>query len=245
MIKFFRKIRYNLMSENKTGKYLKYAIGEIVLVVIGILIALSINNWNEGRKLVNAQIDILKGIKNDLTKDTIDININIRYLEKIVRTDSLLINHLIEQKEQSENMNDWIVSAANSGTSLTLHTTFYDEAKVKGLAIIKNKMLREHIGRLYEFDYNNILNIENTNPRFQFSLLLRPKLIKFISLKNDGAFISKSDYSQLITDKKLHYDISTILNRRKNVLNYRYLSLIEKVNKTLELLSEEIKLLEK
>tara|TARA_R110002051_G_scaffold313163_1_gene388974 strand:- start:6431 stop:6565 length:135 start_codon:yes stop_codon:yes gene_type:complete len=44
MIKFFRKIRYDLMGKNKTGKYFKYAIGEIVLVVIGILIALSINN---------------------------------------------------------------------------------------------------------------------------------------------------------------------------------------------------------
>ena len=51
MIKFFRKIRYNLMEQNKTGKYFKYAIGEIVLVVIGILIALSINNWNEERKI--------------------------------------------------------------------------------------------------------------------------------------------------------------------------------------------------
>ena len=50
MIKFFRKIRQNLLVENKTGKYLKYAIGEIVLVVIGILIALQINNWNENRK---------------------------------------------------------------------------------------------------------------------------------------------------------------------------------------------------
>ncbi|MEN2281330.1 DUF6090 family protein [Algoriphagus sp. SE2] len=50
MIKFFRKIRYNLMSENNTSKYVKYAIGEIVLVVIGILIALQINNWNESRK---------------------------------------------------------------------------------------------------------------------------------------------------------------------------------------------------
>lgn len=47
MIKFFRKIRQNLLSEGKTGKYLKYASGEIVLVVIGILIALQINNWNE------------------------------------------------------------------------------------------------------------------------------------------------------------------------------------------------------
>ena len=50
MIKFFRKIRQNLLSEGKTGKYFKYAIGEIVLVVIGILLALQINNWNEERK---------------------------------------------------------------------------------------------------------------------------------------------------------------------------------------------------
>jgi len=49
MIKFFRHIRQNLIMENKTSKYLKYAIGEIVLVVIGILIALSINNWNTNR----------------------------------------------------------------------------------------------------------------------------------------------------------------------------------------------------
>ncbi|MFT7329977.1 MAG: hypothetical protein ACI848_000035 [Roseivirga sp.] len=46
MIKFFRKIRQNLLVENKTGKYFKYAIGEIMLVVIGILIALQINTWN-------------------------------------------------------------------------------------------------------------------------------------------------------------------------------------------------------
>ena len=69
MIKFFRKIRYNLMEQNKTGKYLKYAIGEIVLVVIGILIALSINNWNENRKQ-NAQIaKYAKSLVQDLEKD--------------------------------------------------------------------------------------------------------------------------------------------------------------------------------
>jgi hypothetical protein len=48
-MKFFRKIRQRLLTENKFSKYLIYAIGEIVLVVIGILIALSINNWNQGR----------------------------------------------------------------------------------------------------------------------------------------------------------------------------------------------------
>ncbi len=50
MIKFYKKIRLNLLLENKTGKYLKYAIGEIVLVVIRILIALQINNWNVAQK---------------------------------------------------------------------------------------------------------------------------------------------------------------------------------------------------
>ena len=50
MLKFFRKIRYDLMEKNKTGKYLKYAIGEIVLVMIGILLALQVNNLNEQTK---------------------------------------------------------------------------------------------------------------------------------------------------------------------------------------------------
>jgi hypothetical protein len=49
MIKFFRKIRYDLLEKNKTGKYFKYAFGEIILVVIGILIAVQINNWNTER----------------------------------------------------------------------------------------------------------------------------------------------------------------------------------------------------
>ena len=55
MLKFFRNIRKNLISNGKTVNYLKYAIGEIILVVIGILIALQINNWNENRKLLSEE----------------------------------------------------------------------------------------------------------------------------------------------------------------------------------------------
>ncbi|MDO1501189.1 DUF6090 family protein [Winogradskyella maritima] len=70
MIKFFRKIRYNLMEQNKTGKYFKYAIGEIILVVIGILIALQINNWNENRKsLINERVVLTKFLQ-DLESDS-------------------------------------------------------------------------------------------------------------------------------------------------------------------------------
>ena len=69
MIKFFRKIRYDLMEKNKSGKYFKYAIGEIILVVIGILIALQINNWNEVRKSKTKGTTILKEIRSDMLKD--------------------------------------------------------------------------------------------------------------------------------------------------------------------------------
>lgn len=69
MIKFFRKIRQNLFSEGKTGKYLKYALGEIILVVIGILIALSINNWNEKQNNKNEARKHLETIRLNLKDD--------------------------------------------------------------------------------------------------------------------------------------------------------------------------------
>ncbi|BAO75372.1 DUF6090 family protein [Winogradskyella sp. PG-2] len=71
MIKFFRRIRQQLLSEKKFSKYLIYAIGEIILVVIGILIALQINNWNEKRK-TNIQLkSALKSVYNDMVSDSV------------------------------------------------------------------------------------------------------------------------------------------------------------------------------
>jgi len=77
MIKFFRKIRQNLLLEGKTGKYLKYAIGEIILVVIGILIALQINNWNENRKIDQKR-------KNYYNQLIVDLNNDITYSKTLI-----------------------------------------------------------------------------------------------------------------------------------------------------------------
>ena len=78
MIKFFRKIRYDLMEKNKTGKYLKYAIGEILLVMVGILLALQVNNWNEQRKINAQEQEILEGLDSEFT-------INFNRLEKVLQ----------------------------------------------------------------------------------------------------------------------------------------------------------------
>ncbi len=77
MIKFFRRFRRQFLAENKFSKYLIYAIGEIVLVVIGILIALQINNWNENNKLEAKKQDYYQQLLEDLNKDKIFVNTTI------------------------------------------------------------------------------------------------------------------------------------------------------------------------
>jgi hypothetical protein len=79
MIKLFRNIRRNLLNEGKTTKYFKYAIGEIVLVVIGILIALQINNYNEERKDRNKLLNIYSLIYDDLEDDIQDLQRNLDF----------------------------------------------------------------------------------------------------------------------------------------------------------------------
>ena len=97
MIKFFRQIRYRLMSDNKTSKYFKYAIGEILLVVIGILIALQINNWNQNRLNRAEEQNYYKNIKRQLIEDKNGIlgsmDYNNSFLEQFKYATSLIENN--------------------------------------------------------------------------------------------------------------------------------------------------------
>ena len=104
MIKFFRKIRYDLMGKNKTrpngssgraGKYLKYAIGEIVLVVIGILIALQINNWNENRKALIKENSLYSSIVSDLEVDKDKLKVVLEGLKSFQDTQFQVFNESI------------------------------------------------------------------------------------------------------------------------------------------------------
>ena len=80
MIRFFKNIRQKLASENKVIAYLRYAIGEILLVVIGILIALQVNNWNEQRKSKQELNQLKTSLISDLTKDTVSISNELKHL---------------------------------------------------------------------------------------------------------------------------------------------------------------------
>ncbi len=99
MIKFFRHIRRSLIQKNQMGKYFKYAIGEIVLVVIGILIALQINNWNEQRKDSIKEQAMLKRLQKEFISNRNQL------LDKIELRNTLIENcrRLLEYYNQPEN----------------------------------------------------------------------------------------------------------------------------------------------
>tara|TARA_R110002051_G_scaffold146640_1_gene219355 strand:+ start:6406 stop:7191 length:786 start_codon:yes stop_codon:yes gene_type:complete len=84
MIKFFRKIRQRLLTDNKFSKYLLYAIGEIILVVLGILIALQINNWNEKRKDRLKEQVVLKKLQEDYQSNLLQLEEKMKTRDKII-----------------------------------------------------------------------------------------------------------------------------------------------------------------
>ena len=99
MIQFFRTIRKDLIEKNKTGKYLKYAIGEIFLVVIGILIALQINNLNEERKLRNDEQALLHQLRQEFESNLAQLNQKIQMREIMINSAQKLLN-MIDHKDQ-------------------------------------------------------------------------------------------------------------------------------------------------
>ncbi|GGD53680.1 hypothetical protein GCM10011361_20460 [Muriicola marianensis] len=97
MFGFFRKLRYDLINEHKIARYLKYAIGEIILVVIGILIALQINNWNESRKQEEIKIRYLQELRSEFSQNLVLIDNSIRTYEDLKATSSKILGYTGEK----------------------------------------------------------------------------------------------------------------------------------------------------
>ena len=94
------------MEKNKTGKYLKYAVGEIILVVIGILIALQINNWNENRKSKIMSNELYTNLLTSLEQDSIEVQRTIDLLTKSLETQKKLILSKSDQNAKKFNQNE-------------------------------------------------------------------------------------------------------------------------------------------
>ncbi|MEZ2414513.1 DUF6090 family protein [Muriicola sp. E247] len=202
MIKFFRLIRQHLLAENKFGKYVLYAIGEIALVVIGILIALSVNNNNELRKLQQLETKSLQELKRALELDLSDINYN----AKRHKNAQLSAEIVLEALNTDHPYHDSLSIHFERSTNITVFLPNlgpYETLKARGLDLIENDSLRNEISKYYEQDIKYAFVFEDANIQgwpMKFELILdhfdefkmfnSATPVDFEKLKNDRRFIS-------------------------------------------------------
>ena len=212
MIKFFRTIRKDLMEQNKTGKYLKYAIGEIILVMIGILLALQVSNWNEKRLQKQTLKNIYGIIAEDLKNDIADIN-DIKTNKKEIEPVFNKVLDGLMTKEDYKNCDgcEWIIIG---GPDLTIEK--------RGYNLLNN------------FNTSKIKADRLTNDIVQFYTKQLTKLTVDDGLRNDDIANNVNDwknnykwYSDYITDRNKDGFIEYALNNqdyKNRVANYYLLN---------------------
>ena len=149
MIKFFRKIRYDLMEKNKTGKYLKYAIGEIILVVVGILIALQINNINNNKQERKVEQQYLLSLQTEFKTNLKKINSCLK--ENKERIDAVEIMLSLFDINVRDTISDNAISdifysvISGEATYMPSKGVLTDIISSGNLNLIQNAQLRQHL----------------------------------------------------------------------------------------------------
>jgi hypothetical protein len=139
------------MSENKTGKYFKYAIGEIILVVIGILLALSINNWNEGKKARHAELNFYKNTKEQLLDDAENINSQIQYNSRDLDEFKYAIKLIQEEKRSMADSLGLIALNLFNNSDFDRQGNIYESTVNSGnIELLRNDRIIDGLRRLEE-----------------------------------------------------------------------------------------------
>ena len=246
MIKFFRKIRQNLLSEGKTGKYFKYAIGEIILVVIGILIALSINNWNESKKSSRIELEFLKNLNRDLDIDLVNFENKISIDSSIMSSNKKIMlaiqNHDEEALNKSFSGNRNGLSAINRAGIFYPQKSAYESLKSQGIQLISNDSLRQKIINLYDYRYQTISDFL----KFQWDMLSQtnPYLFENLETNIDGETKRPNDINQLFKDKQFYNFVSHMYSENLIALDF-YRPCLEDLKSVSATLKQEIRTLEK
>ncbi|WP_198342095.1 DUF6090 family protein [Polaribacter sp. SA4-10] len=214
--------------ENKTGTYFKYAIGEIILVVIGILIALSINNWNENRKNSNEEIAILQSLDKNLilAKKQSESLVSTEKDSKAVLLLVLGIDTITDKNSISDNIfKDAFWSLENN---IPVINTYADLKNSNKLGLIKNQKIKEKFTSL-EVNLNKLkgflddrlhvqqIRIDDVSENEINFIPLIKSSIPTINITNE----KQNNYEQIINNQRIRNLLGIKLNMTQDVLNYR------------------------
>jgi hypothetical protein len=164
MIPFFRKIRKKMADDNKPLMYMRYAVGEIVLVVIGILIALQINNWHEEWKSKKFEREILFLIDQNLKNDSTSISIEFTKAKQAVELTDRLLSQ-VSQKKYGDSLNNWMGKII-SFERFKSQSSAFEVLKAKGIETISNNDLQLALMSYYDESlfntYQSLTDVEDS-----------------------------------------------------------------------------------
>jgi hypothetical protein len=221
------------MGKNKTGKYFKYAIGEIVLVVIGILIALQINNWNEERKANTDEQNALLNIKKDFEYNKISIDSLIKSTKSSIDGNLKILEFTgTKGKPDTQIYFDSLLNFISTTKQYFPRNGFLDDLINSGkLSIFKNENLRNKLS-LWKPTLDNVYKQENSSLEFDYVL------IDFVIKK--GCWLNADEVSK---GSDITFPVSGFDIDNRDLLNYpEFENMVE--NKIIFVNSLKIKLIE-
>jgi len=248
----FRNIRRQLASENKFQKYSRYAIGEIVLVVIGILIALSINNWNENRKERNKELIYLNNIKEDIKLNIASLEVFIVTRDETVNSVAIVLEYFNGKQKIDHNTFNFHNINILEWYPFVQHSNTYEELMNSGkFAIISNKSIKNELQNI-QSNFETILFIENEMQQDYERYLYQPyfNLVDLdTALKNytdqlnnkETTTIEKLDKDEieLLLKSKLYKNGLVLAAFNSNKLVEEFTNLIEKSKLVIQLIQRK------
>jgi len=158
-MKLFRKIRQNLLAQNRFTRYLLYALGEIALVMIGILLALQVNNWNNRQKQAAHEQKVLKELLLNLRMDSLDHAGNRDWSLDVGASAGFIVDGLEDRVSWQDSMSHHYGQLLLHGVA-TLNTSAYDNLQSIGFDLISNDSIRIALTSLYSLDLTRLLKLE-------------------------------------------------------------------------------------
>jgi len=196
--------------EKGFSKYMLYAIGEMILVIIGILIAFQINNWNEGRKAKALSNEMLIGIKSGLESDIKELNKFISNQQIVMNSQGVVSDWLKDKGSFQDSLSQHFALVYVS-TDFTINYAGYETLKQFGLRRIDNDSLRNSVANLYEVKYPTFIKYIDVYQLFLEELLANNSK-HFTELNYMGSTMKPLNELKLKADNDYIYNLNTLKN---------------------------------
>ena len=218
------------------GRYMLYAIGEIALVVIGILIALQINNWNEWRNDRIKEKEVLQDLQVNLESNVEFLKENIDLFTLRRKSSTIIINVMDNKLPYHDSLSTHFFHAARGfGGAEALSFVGFEALRNLGFDIITNKRLKNEILLLFESTYPKFISVDNELDRND--VFITEVLSEFFYPDEDVYF--PFDYDELLKSKK-SYSVFRQLHINRMWMKDKYQECLEETERILQLINDEI-----